>query len=105
LKDANNRGIGSNTESSVYIFDEKITLSKIYEDEEVVVVVAPNEDQLKSIILNLISEKPMTVREIHSILSGLASEDKIRYALNKLAEEGKVSSDEEGRYRAYQPYF
>jgi predicted transcriptional regulator len=87
--------------SDVYIYNNNIALDKLYEDEEVVVVVAPNEDQLKDIILQLLREKPRTVKEIHEILSGLASEDKIRYALNKLAEEGRVESDDEGRYYAY----
>ncbi|MET1128976.1 MAG: ArsR family transcriptional regulator [Thermoproteota archaeon] len=86
--------------SDVYIYNN-IALDKLYEDEEVIVVVAPNEDQLKDIILQLLREKPRTVKEIHEILSGLASEDKIRYALNKLAEEGRVENDDEGRYYAY----
>ncbi|RUM47322.1 MAG: ArsR family transcriptional regulator [Hyperthermus sp.] len=84
----------------VFIYSKDIVLKKLYEDDEVVVVVAPNEDQLREIILNLLRDKPMTVRELHEILSGLASEDKIRYALNKLVEEGIVEGDEEGRYHA-----
>ncbi|ABM81058.1 helix-turn-helix domain-containing protein [Hyperthermus butylicus] len=91
----------SNDKNNVYVYSKDIILHKLYEDDEVVVVVAPNEDQLREIILRLLREKPMTVRELHSILSGLASEDKIRYALNKLVEEGIVGSDEEGRYYAY----
>jgi predicted transcriptional regulator len=75
-------------------------LKKLYEDDEVVVLVAPNEYQLREIILNLLRERPRTVRELHEILSGLASEDKIRYALNKLIEEGLVEGDDEGRYYA-----
>jgi len=88
-------------DKETYVYNKDIVLHKLYEDEEVVVVVAPNEDQLRDIILRLLRERPMTVRELHSILSGLASEDKIRYALNKLVEEGIVESDEEGKYYAY----
>ncbi len=77
---------------------EKLGLRKVYEDPEVVVVTAPNEDQLKEIILNLLREKPMTVKELHSILAGIASEDKIRKSLVRLAEKGLVSVDEDGRY-------
>lgn len=95
--------MGSEPRSSredTFVYNKAIVLKKLYEDDEVVVVVAPNEDQLRSIILDLLKEKPMTVRELHEILSGLASEDKIRYALNKLVEEGIVEGDEEGRYYA-----
>ncbi|HDI02205.1 MAG TPA: hypothetical protein ENF93_01015 [Ignisphaera sp.] len=71
----------------------------VYEDPEILVVTAPNEDELRNIILNLLREKPMSVKEIHSILAGIASEDKIRRSLMRLAEEGVVTMDEEGRYK------
>jgi DNA-binding transcriptional ArsR family regulator len=100
---ANQRNVNNSNSpgSEVYVYNKNIVLKKLYEDDEVVVVVAPNEDQLREIILRLLRERPMTVRELHEILSGLASEDKIRYALNKLVEEGIVESDEEGRYFAF----
>lgn len=82
----------------VYVYNENIVLQKLYEDDELIVVVAPNEDQLRDIIIKLLREKPLTVKELHSILSGLASEDKIRHALSQLMEEGLVYSDKEGRY-------
>ncbi len=88
----------TNQGSDAYVYDRNIVLQKLYEDDEVIVVVAPNEEQLREILLRLLNEKPMTVRELHSILSGLASEDKIRHALNELMEEGLVYSDEDGRY-------
>ncbi len=87
--------------NDVYVYNKHIILPKLYEDDEVIVVVAPNENQLKDIILRLLREKPMTIKELHTILSGLASEDKIRYALNELMEQGMVVSDDEGRYYAY----
>jgi len=77
----------------------KLGLRVVYEDPEILVVTAPNEDELRNIILNLLREKPMSVKEIHSILAGIASEDKIRKSLMRLAEEGVVMMDEDGRYR------
>ncbi|MEB3774209.1 MAG: hypothetical protein GSR86_04705 [Desulfurococcales archaeon] len=74
-------------------------LSVIYEDMDVVVYTAPNEDELKNIILNLLKEyEKMTIRDIHSHLSGLASEDKIRYALNDLLKENMVIADRYGYF-------
>ncbi len=89
---------GTNVNTDAYVYDRNIVLQKLYEDDEVIVVVAPNEEQLRDILLRLLNEKPMTVRELHAILSGLASEDKIRHALNELAEKGLVYSDDDGRY-------
>ncbi|MEB3860839.1 MAG: hypothetical protein GSR84_01290 [Desulfurococcales archaeon] len=74
-------------------------LSVIYEDVDVVVYTAPNEDELKEIILNLLKEyEKMTIRDIHSHLSGLASEDKIRYALNDLMKDNMVYVDRNGYF-------
>jgi len=77
----------------------KLGLRVVYEDPEVLVVTAPNEAELRNIILNLLREKPMSVKEIHAILAGIASEDKIRRSLLRLSEEGIVVLDEDGRYR------
>ncbi len=82
----------------VLVYNKNIVLEKLYEDDEVVVVIAPNEDQLRDIIIRLLQDGPKTVKELHSMLSGLASEDKIRRALMELIEEGIVTSDNEGRY-------
>ena len=80
------------------------SLSVIYEDPEVIVYTAPNEDELKSILLSLLNKNErMNIRELHSILSGLASEDKIRHALNELIEEGKVLVDSQGYYYITSP--
>ena len=63
------------------------------------VYTAPNEDELKEIILNLLREyEKMTIRDIHSHLSGLASEDKIRYALNDLMKDNMVYVDRNGYF-------
>jgi len=57
------------------------------------VMIAPEEDELKNVIIDLLKERPMDIKEIHSVLTNLASDEKIRKALNELAEEGKVIED------------
>lgn len=79
---------------------KKVRLKILHEDNDVVLMTAPNEDELKEIIRELISEKPMNLREIHAILSGIASEDKIRRALSSLTENGLAVMTKEGRYSA-----
>ncbi len=77
---------------------KRLGLEVVYEDSEVVVVRAPTEDQLINIITDLLKDRPMSVKELHSILSGLASEDKIRKALIKLVNVGRVYVLEDGRF-------
>ncbi len=80
---------------------EEITksLTVIYEDSEIVVYTAPNEDELKNILLELLRKyQKMNIRDLHSHLSGLASEDKIRYALNDLLKDNKVVVDRNGYF-------
>ncbi|AGE72197.1 hypothetical protein ATY89_06560 [Sulfolobus acidocaldarius] len=72
-------------------------LEVVYDDDDLTVVIAPEEDELKQVILDLLKEKPMDVKEIHSILTNLASDEKIRKALYELAEEGKVVEDKKTR--------
>lgn len=76
----------------------RLKLKVVYEDPNVLVVTAPNEDELIRIILDLLKSKPMNVKELHSILSGLASEDKIRRALTRLVNEGVVYTQPDGRF-------
>ena len=78
--------------------ERKLGLKVIYEDAEIVVVRAPTEDQLVNILTDLLRDRPMSVKELHSFLSGLASEDKIRKALTKLVNEGRVYVMEDGRF-------
>ncbi|WP_338601480.1 hypothetical protein V6M85_00215 [Sulfolobus tengchongensis] len=73
-------------------------LKVVYSDKDVIVMTAPNEDELKQILLDLLNEKPMNLKELHSMLSGIASEDKIRRALADLVEKGKINLLEDGRY-------
>ncbi|MCD6340940.1 MAG: ArsR family transcriptional regulator [Desulfurococcales archaeon] len=77
---------------------KRLGLKVVYEDSEVVVVRAPTEDQLIKIITDLLRDKPMTVKELHSILSGLASEDKIRRALTRLVNDGRAIVSHDGRF-------
>ena len=80
---------------------EEITksLTVIYEDDDIVVYTAPNEDELKNILLDLLGKyQKMSIRDLHRHLSGLASEDKIRYALNELMKENKVVVDRQGYF-------
>lgn len=77
---------------------KKLKLKVVYEDPDVVVVTAPNEDELVRILLDLLKDKPMNVKELHAILSGLASEDKIRRALIKLVNDGIVYMQPDGRF-------
>ncbi len=79
---------------------DKIKLRVLYEDPDIVVVTAPNEDELKQILMDLLKEQPMNLKELHGILSGLASEDKIRRALTRLMEQDMVVLEPDGRYKA-----
>jgi len=86
-------------EHKEHVAREEITrsLTVIYEDDDIVVYTAPNEDELKNILLDLLGKyQKMSIRDLHKHLSGLASEDKIRYALNELMKENKVVVDKQG---------
>ncbi|MCE4600074.1 MAG: ArsR family transcriptional regulator [Desulfurococcales archaeon] len=74
-------------------------LTVIYQDDDIVVYTAPNEDELKDILLDLLRKhQRMNIRELHGHLSGLASEDKIRMALNDLLKDNKVVVDRNGYF-------
>lgn len=74
-------------------------LTVIYQDEDIIVYTAPNEDELKDILLDLLRKyQKMNIRELHAHLSGLASEDKIRMALNDLLKDNKVVVDRNGYF-------
>ncbi|QOR95108.1 ArsR family transcriptional regulator [Thermosphaera chiliense] len=86
------------TQEEIEELARRVRLKILHEDDDIVLMTAPNEDQLASIIKELISIKPLNLREIHAILSGIASEDKIRRALNNLLESGEAYINSEGRY-------
>lgn len=74
-------------------------LSVIYEDTDLVVYTAPNEEELKDILLDLLRKNgKMSIKDFHRYLSGLASEDKIRYALNELLKDEAVIIDRQGYF-------
>lgn len=76
----------------------RVRLRILHEDDDVVLVTAPNDEELASIVRELLGYKPMNLKEIHQILSGIASEDKIRKALNMLLDRGEIYISNDGRY-------
>ncbi|MEM4718160.1 MAG: ArsR family transcriptional regulator [Desulfurococcaceae archaeon] len=78
----------------------RVRLRILHEDDDMVLLTAPNDDELISIVKELLSYKPMNLKEIHQILSGIASEDKIRKAINTLLESGQVHISNDGKYIA-----
>jgi hypothetical protein len=86
------------TQEEIEELARRVRLKILHEDDDIVLMTAPNEDQLATIIKELISIRPLNLREIHAILSGIASEDKIRRALNNLLESGDAYINSEGRY-------
>ena len=83
----------------VYIEERNVTLKVLYEDPDIVVVTAPNEDELREIVLDMLKESPKTLKDMHSRLAGIASEDKIRRCLVRLMDEGIVVVDDDGKYK------
>ncbi|MCE4613650.1 MAG: mediator of RNA polymerase II transcription subunit 1 [Desulfurococcales archaeon] len=79
-------------------------LSKVYEDPDIVVYTAPNEDELKDILVSLLrANERMSIKDLHSHLSGLASEDKIRSALSDLMKKNRVMIDRDGYFYLVEP--
>lgn len=72
----------------------------IYEDDDIVVMIAPHEDELEGIIIDIMKTagRPVTVKEIHSHLEATASEEKIRKTLYKLVRRGWVKQHHNGYY-------
>ncbi len=75
-------------------------LKVIYEDDDIVVMIAPHEEELEKIILDIMRKRKraVTVKEIHSYLEAIASEEKIRRTLYKLVNQGIVKQFHDGRY-------
>lgn len=89
-----------NERQNLIELDKDLKLKVLYEDPEVIVTMAPNESELRDIVLDMLKSEPKTIKDIHSKLAGIASEDKIRRCLTKLVNEGVVVVDEEGKYSA-----
>ncbi|MET1102126.1 MAG: hypothetical protein ABWW69_06615 [Pyrodictiaceae archaeon] len=77
-----------------------VELSVVYEDDELVVMKAPHEDELVELVYKFIRQKgrPVTWRELRKAFSGIAGEDRLRRALQRLRREGYVVELRGGRY-------
>lgn len=75
-------------------------LELIYEDEELVVMKAPTDEELVELVLEFIRSKgrPVTWKELREAFSGTAGEDRLRRALSRLRREGLVVELKGGRY-------
>ena len=72
----------------------------VYKDDEVQVYTAPNDDQLRSIIVELLDAfGPMSLKSIHEHLSGLVSEDRLKYVISRMEREGIIVAEKGGAYR------
>jgi len=74
-------------------------LEVVYESNDVIVMLAPHEDKLTEMILSIIKKSAdgVTVKEIHSELKTIASEEKIRKIVNALRN-SKIVYSSKGRY-------
>ncbi len=74
------------------------SLDKIYEDDEVIVLAAPDDSELEKLIIEILSKQPMKFKELKEVFSATAGEDRLRKALQRLAEKGLVHELEDGTY-------
>ncbi|RUM48000.1 MAG: hypothetical protein DSY37_00770 [Hyperthermus sp.] len=77
-----------------------LNLKVLYEDEELVVMKAPTDEELVELVYKYIRGKgrPVTWRELRQVFSGTAGEDRLRKALIRLRREGLVVELRGGRY-------
>ncbi len=77
-----------------------VELNILYEDDELVVMKAPHDDELVELVYNFIRQKgrPVTWKELRETFSGIAGEDRLRKALHKLREEGLIVELRGGKY-------
>lgn len=75
-------------------------LKVLYEDSDIIVVIAPHEDELEHIVIDILKshKNGLSVKEIHTYLEAIASEEKIRKTLYRLVSRGLVKSYSDGRY-------
>lgn len=75
-------------------------LKKYYEDSDIVVRLAPHENELENIVLDILKKenKKLTVKEIHKHLEAIASEEKIRKTLYRLSLKKVVIHHKDGKY-------
>ncbi len=67
-------------------------LKVVYEDEDVLVIRAPDDSELEKLVIGIIKRKnrPVTWGELRKELSGLAGEDRLRKVLVKLIERDEI---------------
>ncbi len=77
-----------------------VNLKVIYEDEDVIVMKAPTEEELVELVYKFIRNKgrPVTWKELRKAFSGTAGEDRLRKALSKLRLMGLIVELRGGRY-------
>ncbi len=77
-----------------------IELSVLYEDDELVVMKAPHDEELVELVYKFIRQKgrPVTWKELREAFSGIAGEDRLRKALHRLRNDGKIVELKGGRY-------
>lgn len=77
-----------------------VELEKLYEDEDVVVMKAPSDQELEKLVLDIIKKKgrPVSWKELREIFSGLAGEDRLRKALANLIEQGLLTELPDGNF-------
>jgi len=67
-------------------------LKVVYEDEDLVVIRAPDDTELERMVISIIRSKgrPVTWHELRKELSGIAGEDRLRKVLVKLIERDEI---------------
>lgn len=75
-------------------------LEIMYEDEDLIVMRAPDDDKLIKMVLKKISDagRPLSWKELRSSFSGLAGEDRLRKILIKLIEADKIIEMPDGTF-------
>ncbi|MEZ0289617.1 MAG: hypothetical protein ABWJ42_00800 [Sulfolobales archaeon] len=84
-------------ESEGSVFED---LEVMYEDEDLVVMRAPDDDKLSKMVLKKISEtgRPLSWKELRASFSGLAGEDRLRKILIKLIETDRLVEMPDGTF-------
>jgi len=77
-----------------------LDLKVLYEDEELIVMKAPTDEELIELVYKFIRSKgrPVTWKELREAFSGTAGEDRLRRALSRLRQQGLLIELRGGRY-------
>ncbi len=72
------------------------SLIEVYSDDDIVVLIAPDDFKLENLILDIVRRhEGINIKELRRIFSGISSEDKIRRAINRLIRKNKIYMDSE----------